>query len=311
MFKDYSQINYPADVPKYRRSLYRANWQLLTKKTGRLLLLAGDQRIEHLNEDFFGPEIDLADNDPEHLLAIANKSEIGAVAVHYGLASRYGEVYRHSNYVIKLNGKTNLLPGDADSRLLATVDQSIELSKQAGFKLTGVGYTIYLGSQYEGRMLAEAAEVIRQAHDNGLLAILWIYPKGVNVKDEEAVATIAGATGVAISLGADFVKVKLPKPLTAKSVERIVGAAGLTRVVFAGGASYSTDKLLKDTESQLKAGGAGLAIGRNAHQRSEAEAVKLLNGLATMIYEGKSAKEVLEDMNSQKKSKKSSLRKKK
>ncbi len=311
MFKDYSQINYPADVPKYRRALYRTNWQLLTKKTGRLLLLAGDQRIEHLNEDFFGPEIDAADNNPEHLLTIANKSEIGAVAVHYGLASRYGETYRRINYVIKLNGKTNLLPGDSDSRLLATVDQAIELSKQAGFRLTGVGYTIYLGSQYEGRMLAEASEVIRQAHDNGLLAILWVYPKGVNVKNEEAVETIAGATGVAISLGADFVKVKLPQPLNAKNIERIVGAAGLTRVIFAGGASYSTDKLLKDTESQLKAGGAGLAIGRNAHQRSEDAAVKLLNGLAEMIYEEKNAKEVLESISPKNKNKKKTVQKKK
>ncbi|HNW55747.1 MAG TPA: aldolase [bacterium] len=293
MFKDYSQINYPADVPKYRRSLFRNNWQLLTKKTGRLLLLAGDQRIEHLNDDFFGPEIDASDNNPEHLLQIAKASNIGAIAVHYGLASRYGETYRRINYVIKLNGKTNLVPGDPDSRLLATVDQSIELSKQAGFRLVGVGYTIYLGSQYEGRMLSEAAEVIRQAHDNGLLAILWVYPKGVNVKAEESAETIAGATGVAVSLGADFVKVKLPKPLNTKNIERIVGAAGLTRVIFAGGSSYSTDKLLKDTECQLKAGGAGLAIGRNAHQKSLVEATKLMKKLAEMIYEEKLVKRVL------------------
>lgn len=293
MSKDSVQLNYPADVPKYRRNLYFNNWRRLTYGTGRLLLLAGDQRIEHLNEDFFGPNIDLADNDPEHFFQIANQAPIGAAAVHYGLASRYAANYRKINYVIKLNGKTNLTADDPDSYCLASIDQSIELSKQAGFNLVGVGYTIYLGSRYEGRMLAEAAEIVREAHDNGLLAILWIYPKGVNVKNENSSEVIAGAAGVAISLGADFVKLKSPKPLNTKNIKRIVQAAGLTKVVFAGGSSQAADKIFTDANYQIQAGAAGLAIGRNIHQCSLVEASRRLKVLSAIIYEGKTVQQAL------------------
>lgn len=282
-------INYPADVPNNRRAVYRKNWQLLTKGTGNLLLLAGDQRIEHLNDDFFGPGITPDNNDPEYFFKISQHLSSGAIAVHYGLASRYGAQYHQANYVIKLNSKTNLPVGDPDSYNLAQVDQAIKLSKRAGFNLVGVGYTIYLGSKYEGRMLAEASEVIRQAHEQGLVVVLWIYPKGSKVKNENSTAVIAGASGVAISLGADFVKVKSPKPLTIKNIQRITQAAGLTRVVFAGGSNQSADKFFTEVAIQLKGGSAGLAVGRNIHQHPLAEAKRRLKVLESMIYDGKPA----------------------
>lgn len=293
MIKDSKQLIYPADVPSAKRGIYRSNWQLLTKRTGRLLLFAGDQRIEHLNSDFFGPDIDSADNNPEHFFQIADKSPVGCAAVHYGLASWYSSRYRRPAYIIKLNGKTNLLPGDPVSYCLAGVGQAISLAKQGGFRLAGVGYTIFLGSQYEGRMMAEAAEIIRQAHNHGLLAIIWIYPKGVNIKNENSVEIIAGAAGVAVSLGADFVKLKAPRPLTTKNIQRIVQAAGQTRVIFAGGSSRPVAQVFQDIYTQLAAGAAGVAIGRNIHQRSLVEASGWLHGLAAMVYENKTVDQAL------------------
>jgi len=287
------QFIYPVNVPKTKQGIYRANLELITKKTGRLLLVAGDQRIEHLNSDFFGSGIDPDDNDPEHFFQIADKAPIGAVAVHYGLASWYGSHYRRLPYIIKLNGKTNLLPGDPVSYCSASVSQAVELAKQGGFRLAGIGYTIFLGSQYEGQMMSTAAEIIRQAHSQGLVAIIWIYPKGVNIKNENNVEIIAGAAGVAVSLGADFVKVKAPRPLTSKNIQRIVQAAGYTKVIFAGGSSCLADQFFQDVAKQLSAGAAGVAIGRNIHQRSVTEAKGWLRGLAAMVYEGKAAEQAL------------------
>lgn len=36
-----------------------------------------------------------------------------------------------------------------------------------GVNIVGLGYTIYLGSEYESTMLAEAGELIAAAHANG------------------------------------------------------------------------------------------------------------------------------------------------
>ena len=87
-------------------------------------------------------------------------------------------------------------------------------------------------------MLAEAAQAVLEAHQHGLLTVLWIYPRGAAVKDEKDPHLIAGATGVAACLGSDFVKVNAPKKEgTASAVlpQEATLAAGRTKVVCAGG----------------------------------------------------------------------------
>ncbi len=41
------------------------------------MLFAGDQKVEHLNRDFFGAGITVEDNDPNHLFQIAIMADIG------------------------------------------------------------------------------------------------------------------------------------------------------------------------------------------------------------------------------------------
>ena len=50
----------PADVPLTAHEAYREHYTALTKDTGRLFLFAADHKLEHLNNDFFGPGIDPA-----------------------------------------------------------------------------------------------------------------------------------------------------------------------------------------------------------------------------------------------------------
>jgi len=73
------------------------------------MLFAGDQKIEHLNDDFYGPGISPEDNDPEHLFRIASSAEIGCFATQMGLLARYGEDYPRVKYLVKLNSKTNVV----------------------------------------------------------------------------------------------------------------------------------------------------------------------------------------------------------
>ena len=48
--------------------------------------------------------------------------------------------------------------------------------REAGVNIVGLGYTIYLGSEYESTMMAEAGEPIAEAHAAGLLVVLVDLP---------------------------------------------------------------------------------------------------------------------------------------
>ena len=99
----------PLDVPKTVRENYINNYLKITKKSGRLMLFAGDQKVEHLNNDFYGEGIHPDDADPEHLFRIASQSKIGVFATQLGLIARYGSSYPDVPYLVKLNSKTNLV----------------------------------------------------------------------------------------------------------------------------------------------------------------------------------------------------------
>jgi hypothetical protein len=52
----------PLEVPKAVREKYIDNYLEITKSTGRLMLFAGDQKVEHMNDDFYGEGIHPADS---------------------------------------------------------------------------------------------------------------------------------------------------------------------------------------------------------------------------------------------------------
>ena len=60
-----NDVMVPLDVPEGVRQIYIENFLDITKRSGRLMLFAGDQKVEHLNDDFYGEGIHTDDVDPE------------------------------------------------------------------------------------------------------------------------------------------------------------------------------------------------------------------------------------------------------
>ena len=299
------EIFVPGDVPQSARKDYIENYYHATRGTGRLMLFAGDQKMEHLNDDFYGRadigEISLDDGDPEHMFRIASKGTIGVFASQLGMIAKYGPIYRDVHYVVKLNSKSHLVKTeqqDPNSKALWTVENVVDFKKNSGLKILGVGYTIYLGSEFETDMMQEAAQIINKAHQNGLLTILWLYPRGKAVKDEKDPHLIAGATGVAACLGTDFVKVNPPKKEGHDSAdllkEAIMSAGSRTKVICAGGSSVDTHKFLEGLYKQIHKGGVmGNATGRNIHQKPLLEAVRMCNAISSITLGNYSVEQAL------------------
>jgi fructose-bisphosphate aldolase / 6-deoxy-5-ketofructose 1-phosphate synthase len=287
-----SDVIVPLDVRSESRQMYRENYMLITHGSGRLMLFAGDQKVEHLNDDFFGPGIDEQDNDPEHMFKIASQAHIGAFASQPGLIAKYGMDFPDVPYLVKLNSKTGLIKtsqADPNSRQWLELEQAVEFRESSGLNIVGVGYTVYLGSEYEADMLREAAQLVFRAHRHGLVTVLWMYPRGKAVLDEKDPHLIAGAAGVAAALGSDFAKVNYPQKAGHDSAEifkEAVSAAGRTKVVCAGGESTDARLFLQRLHDQIHISGAsGNATGRNIHQRPLAEAVRLCNAIYAITVE--------------------------
>lgn len=290
----------PLDVPAELRSTYIAHYLLATKNTGKLMLFAGDQKVEHLNDDYFGDGITSENNDPEHMFRIAGKATIGAFATQLGLLTHYGMDYPQIPYIVKLNSKTHLVKtaeSDPMSKHWVGLTQVMQVKKNSNLTIVGVGYTVYYGSQFESDMLHEAAKYIFEAHQNGLLAVIWAYPRGKAVLDEKDPHLIAGVAGATACLGADFVKVNYPKKegvSSAESLKEAVQAAGRTKLVCAGGGSTDVPKFLQTLYDQIHISQvSGNATGRNIHQKPLDEAIRFCNAIAAITLDNKSVQEAL------------------
>ena len=164
-------------------------------RDGRSMLLAYDQGLEH------GPSTDFDERnvDPAFVMDVAAKGKFNGVIFQKGVAERFydGRV----PLIVKVNGKTALPKGEPVSRQVCSVQHAASLGAKA------VGYTIYLGSGFESKMLAEFGRIQEEAHERGIAAIAWIYPRGAAVQNDTSKETVAYAARTGLELGADAVKI--------------------------------------------------------------------------------------------------------
>jgi class I fructose-bisphosphate aldolase len=222
-------------------------------KNGKSMLLAYDQGLEH------GPSADFDDRnvDPRMIMETAYKGGFNGVVFQKGTAERFydGKV----PLIVKLNGKTSLPKGEPISKQVCSVENAISLGAK------GVGYTIYLGSGFEAEMLSEFGKIQEEAHDKGLAAIAWIYPRGAAIQNDTSSEIVAYAARAGLELGADAVKIKYTGD--SKTFSWAVKAAAGVRVFMSGGPKAATDEeFLRQVKGVMDAGATGVAVGRNVWQ---------------------------------------------
>jgi fructose-bisphosphate aldolase/6-deoxy-5-ketofructose 1-phosphate synthase len=114
---------------------------------------------------------------------------------------------------------------------------------------------------------------------------LWVYPRGAALTNVTDPLLSAGATGVATSLGADFVKIQTPN--NAQDLAHAATAAGTTKVICSGGKPVSPHVFLQRLHEQLHKGGAhGCATGRTIFQRSLPNAIAMTRAISALVFDG-------------------------
>jgi fructose-bisphosphate aldolase, class I len=242
----------------------------ILERDGKMMLLAYDQGFEH------GPiEFDDQNVDPSYIMKIAENGHFTGVIFHEGVAARYYDMTSNVPLVVKLNGKTSFQGEEPRSWQLCTVDQAVALGAK------GVGYTIYVGSEYEEEMMKEFSLLEDEAHDKGLVVIAWMYPRGKKVKGKEYDRdVVAYASRLGLELNADYVKV--PYTGDPESFSWVVKTAGKTGVLAQGGKKTDWNDLSEEVVDIMSAGAKGLAIGRNVWQSEDPD--KTSQELANIVW---------------------------
>ena len=218
------------------------------------VFLAYDHGLEHGPTDF--NELNVS---PKYIIDIAKKANVDAIILLKGSAMHY---YNKKEIdiplILKLNGKTRLYNGEPFSTQNTSVEEAVKLGASA------VGYTIYWGSKYEKFMVREFGKIEEQAHSVGLPVIMWSYPRGKNIKDDESPDIIAYAARAAFEMGADIVKLKYPNDDS--KLDWVVKSADKTRVFLAGGKKLDSINMEQHVKKAIDSGFSGIAIGRNIWQ---------------------------------------------
>ncbi|HEX6117603.1 MAG TPA: hypothetical protein VFY99_10915 [Solirubrobacterales bacterium] len=256
---------------------------------GTLMLLPIDQGIEHGPRDFFPNP---ASKDPEYQFRLAAEAGYSALACQIGMAEKYYPDYAGQvPLILKVNGKTDVPPSD---EALSTTNASVEDAVRLG--ADAVGYTLYVGSPRQGEDLHQLQGVREDCDRYGMPLVIWAYPRGSAIDKKGGQLSpyaIDYAARMAMEMGADVVKLNMPKPDPAKdkdspapynelewsepeAIRHCVESAGRSLVVLSGGSRVDDDVVLAHTREIMEAGGSGVIFGRNVWQREWSEALEII-----------------------------------
>jgi len=178
--------------------------------TGYVSILPVDQGIEHSAGASFAPNPIYF--DPENIVKLAIEGGCNAVASTLGVLGIVARKYAHKiPFLLKFNHNEFLsYPNAYDQIRFANIKQAFEMGA------TGVGATIYFGSEESKRQLQEVTEMFHQAHELGMYTVLWCYLRNpafkTKEKDYHVSADLTGqANHLGVTIEADIIKQKLPE----------------------------------------------------------------------------------------------------
>lgn len=276
--------------------------------TGYLSILPVDQGIEHSAGASFAKNPIYFDG--ENIVKLAIEGGCNAVATTFGVLGSVSRKYAHKiPFLVKINHNELLTyPNQAKQIMFGSVREAWNMGAAA------VGATIYFGSDDAGREIIEVAEAFHEAHQLGMVTVLWCYIRNnafkKDGKDYHVSADLTGqANHLGVTIEADIIKQKLPElnrgyealntggssygkldkrmysdlatdhPIDLCRYQILNCYCGRMGLINSGGASGENDfvEAAKTAVINKRAGGMGLISGRKAFQRPMSEGVKILN----------------------------------
>jgi len=207
-----------------------------------------------------------------------------AVLMHKGIIrAGYRGYGRDIGLILHLSGSTVLGPDPNNKVLVADVIEAIKMGADA------VSIHINVGSETEPEQLEKLGQVAKVCEEWGMPLLAMMYPRGAKIKNEYDVEVVRHAARIGAELGADIVKTNYTG--SEETFREVVKGCPVP-VVMAGGPKTKTDEeFCNMVYSSIRAGGAGVAAGRNVFQHENP--TKMVRVLCGIVHEGLEPKAAL------------------
>lgn len=242
--------------------------RIMNRNTKRAIIVPMDHGIS------IGPVEGIV--DMEEAVGDIARGGADAVLMHKGLV-RCGHRSNGEDLglIVHLSASTDLSPYNNTKTLVATVEEAIRLGAD------GVSVHVNIGDEKEREMLHQIGIVSEAADRWGMPLIAMVYPRGPKISNSFDAKLIAHCARVGVELGADIVKVSYTGDMD--SFAHVVQSCCVPVVIAGGAVMDSTKAILEMVHDSVRAGGAGLSVGRNVFQHPHR--VTLLKAIRGLVHE--------------------------
>ena len=207
------------------------------------------------------------------------KGGVDAVVLHKGIAKRIDA--GNAGLIVHLSAISNLTPNSGTKVQVCSVAEAIRVGADA------VSVHVNVGAQDEDKMLATLGKVADECDVYGMPLLAMMYPRGPKIPNEHAADAVAHAARLAAELGADIIKTNYTGDIETFKV--VVEGCPIPVVIAGGPKCKTTRELLQMARDSVRAGGAGLSIGRNVFQHERP--ALMVKALAAIVHKGASAEQ--------------------
>ncbi len=206
---------------------------------------------------------------------------VDAVVVHKGVAKHVNN--GQAGLIVHLSASTKLGPDPNYKVQVCSVDEAVKIGADA------VSVHINVGAEHEDKMLVKLGRVADDCDRYGMPLLAMMYPRGPNIKNEHAVDVVAHAARLGAELGVDIVKTNYTGSV--ETFKEVVRGCHVP-VIIAGGPKVETVRdVLQMVQDSVRAGGAGLSVGRNVFQHENP--TLMVKALSAIVHKNASVDESL------------------
>ncbi len=215
---------------------------------------------------------------------IINKLLLGgvdAVVLHRGVAKHVDT--GSAGLIIHLSGITKLGPDPNNKVQVCSVKEAVRIGAD------GVSVHVNVGAEQEDKMLVKLGRVADECDRYGMPLLAMMYPRGPKIQNPHALGVVAHAARLGAELGADIIKTNYTGG--AETFKEVVRSCYVPVIIAGGPKAETVREVLQMVHDSIKAGGAGLSIGRNVFQHENP--TKMVKALSSIVHRGASVDEAL------------------